>query len=352
MDHAGRIAALARALENPLFVSKPANLRYLTGFTGSNGFLLVEPDGTSTFVTDGRYGEAAEPLVAAVGGDLVVYTGPLRPVLERVLGRFGSVGVEAHHVTLQFADQIGTATVVTPTTGTVERLRRTKDADEITALKAAARAGDVAFSRLDELIDGVSSEAELGWAIQDAMRAAGGDVAGWDPIVAMNAGASIPHYRSGEQPITDGVLLLDYGCVVDGYHSDMSRTVWLGDDEPDPQMHEIHAVVAEAQRAAIEAVAPGVSTNDVDGAARRVLAKHGYEEQFVHSIGHGVGLEIHEDPFTRRETPVELEVDDVITVEPGVYIPGRGGVRIEDMIHVTDAGPVVLTHAPREMQPR
>jgi len=179
------------------------------------------------------------------------------------------------------------------------------------------------------------------------MRRQGGDPAEWEPIVAAGAAASIPHYRAGDQPLGEGLLLLDYGCTVDGYHSDMSRTLWLS-GEPEERMRDVYDAVARAQQAGIEAVAPGVACGDIDEAARSVLRERGYEEQFVHSTGHGVGLEIHELPWVRRGNDDPLRVGDVVTVEPGVYLPGLGGVRIEDMVLVTEDGPELLTSSPRE----
>ncbi|MDX1691093.1 MAG: Xaa-Pro peptidase family protein [Acidimicrobiia bacterium] len=349
MDHAARLDELRSRLDAPLLVSHGPNVRYLTGFTGSLGHLLVRPEGEAVFVTDGRYGELAEPLVGALNGTRlsVARTGLWDALTEAVDGA-ATVGLEAAGVTWDFARAFERETGATaePTTGAVEELRRTKDADEVEALRRAAAAGDAAFDRLAELVDRAGSEAELGWLLVDAMRSEGAVAAGWEPIVAADAGASIPHYRAGSRSVGDGLLLLDYGCVVDGYHSDMSRTVWLG-DVPEV-MVEVHAVVAEAQQAGIDAVVAGTACGDVDAACREVLRRHGYEEHFLHSTGHGVGLEIHEAPWLRRGNDDPLRVGDVVTVEPGVYLPGIGGVRIEDMVLVTADGPDVLTNSARE----
>lgn len=234
--------------------------------------------------------------------------------------------------------------------GAVERLRRTKDADEIAALRSAAAAGDAAFDRLGTIAGPEVSERRVGWGLIDVMREQGGDAADWEPIVAAGAGASIPHYRSGRMAVGSGLLLLDYGCVVDGYHSDMSRTVWL-DGAPDPKMAAVHEAVLEAQQAALDAVAPGVSCGAVDEAARAVLRAHGYEEHFLHSTGHGVGLEIHEPPWVRKGNEELLALGDVITIEPGVYLPGVGGVRIEDMVVVVEGGGEALTTSPKDLVP-
>ncbi|MCJ7725390.1 MAG: aminopeptidase P family protein [Acidimicrobiia bacterium] len=353
MQHAARTTALAGKIENPLLVTRLPNIRYLTGFAGSSAYLLVKPGGGGSFLTDGRYGEAAAPLVAALDGfDLIVSTGPLWEALAGMLDGLGAMGVEEAGVTWEFVRTLREKTGIDaiPTSGSVESLRRVKDQAEVDALTAAARAGDRAFSEVPRLIAEAPVENDLGWALTSEMRRHGGDPADWDPIVAIGAGASIPHYHSGDVPIETGMLLLDYGCIVDGYHSDMSRTVWLG-PEPDPELSRVYRAVAESQQAGIDAVAPGVSCGAVDEAVREVLRGYGYEDQFLHSTGHGVGLEIHEEPWVRRGNDDLLQVGNAITVEPGVYLAGKGGVRIEDMVLVTEDGPVLLTESSREMMP-
>ncbi|HLA67614.1 MAG TPA: aminopeptidase P family protein [Acidimicrobiia bacterium] len=351
MNHAGRLDTLRTRIDAPLLVSKAPNLRYLTGFTGSNGFLLVRPSGGAVFVTDGRYGEMAEGLVGALADtDLVVYTSGMWDVFRDVIGGLDAVTLESDGVTWAFATDFAreSGIDVTAGSGAVEMLRRTKDAEEIAALHAAAAAGDAAFAAIGDITSGTITEAALGWKLVDVMRAHGAEAATWEPIVAAGAGASIPHYRAGHKPVGSGLLLLDYGCVVDGYHSDMSRTVWL-EGRPDPELTRVYRAVHESQAAGIAAVAPGVRCGDVDEACRQVLRGYGYEEQFLHSTGHGVGLEIHEPPWIRRGNDDSLQVGDAVTVEPGVYLPGIGGVRIEDMVVVTETGGELLTGAPREM---
>jgi len=334
-----------------LLVTRGPNLRYLMGYSGSNGYLLVRPDASAAFLTDGRYGESARALLDAVPGtELSVYTGDLWKALGGMLTGLERVGLEAPGVTWEFArgveEKAGVA--ADATSGVVEDLRRTKDEDELAALRFAAAAADAAFGALDRLVVGAETEDDLAWGLVAEMRRHGGDRADWEAIVAAGAGASVPHYETGRVPLGRGLLLLDYGCVVDGYHSDMSRTVWL-EGAPDPGMERVHRVVLEAEEAGVAAARPGVSGNDVDEAVRVVLRREGYEEQFLHSTGHGVGLDIHEEPWLRRGNQDLLRVGDVVTVEPGVYLPGEGGVRIEDMVLVTEDGPVVLTGSAREL---
>ena len=351
MNHADRLGRLQERLDAPLLVTNLSNVRYLSGFTGSNALMAVWPQRT-VFMTDSRYGEAAEELVERLPRtDLRVYYGPLVPQLEEVLAGASRVQLEAENVTWGFVQRLDEAidAELMAAEGTVEKLRLVKDDGEIAALRAAAAAGDAAFGVLDRLAADSATEADLGWALVDEMRSAGAEPAGWEPIVAAGPGASVPHYRSGPEAVGDGLLLLDYGCVVDGYHSDMSRTVWLGGAEPDADMARIHEIVAEAQRAAIRRVAPGAKCSDVDEEVRQVLRAHGHEENFLHSTGHGVGLDIHEGPRVAQTSDEVLEVGNVVTVEPGVYLPGVGGVRIEDMVLVTDDGAVELTSSPKEL---
>jgi Xaa-Pro aminopeptidase len=351
MRYRARIDALARRLEAPLLVTGVPNLRYLLGYTGTNGYLLVDPDGRASFLTDGRYGESAQALLAGLPRvELTVYSGDLWKALGGILAGLGKVGLEAAGVTWEFARGVEqkAGVAVEATAGLVEDLRRSKDEDELAALRAAAAAADGAFAALGGLLQETETEDDLAWALVAEMRRRGGERADWEAIVAAGAGASIPHYETGRAPLGRGLLLLDYGCVVQGYHSDMSRTVWL-EGAPAPGMERVHRVVLEAEQAGVAAVRPGVSGHDVDEAVRAVLRREGYEEQFLHSTGHGVGLEIHEAPWLRRGNEDPLRVGDVVTVEPGVYLPGRGGVRIEDMVLVTEEGPVVLTGSAREL---
>ncbi len=205
--------------------------------------------------------------------------------------------------------------------GLVEDLRRGKDDGELAALRAAAAATDAAFAALGRLLEGAETEDDLAWGLVAEMRRQGGKRADWEAIVAAGAAASVPHYETGRAPLGRGLLLLDYGCVVDGYHSDMSRTVWL-DGAPDPVLERVFRVVLEAEQAGVAAARPGVSGHDVDEAVRAVLRREGYEEQFLHSTGHGVGLEIHEAPWLRRGNEDPLRVGDVVTVRGTVSGPG------------------------------
>ena len=230
----------------------------------------------------------------------------------------------------------------------VEAYRAVKDDDEIAALRAAAAAGDSAFSQADELASRSATEFEMGERLIAAMESAGGSRAGWPPIVAVGPNASRPHHESGAGPVPDGLLLLDYGCVVDGYHSDMTRTIFRG-GEPGDELARVYAAVRESNEAGIAAAKPGAVAGDVDRVCRDVLEGHGLLENFLHSTGHGVGLEIHEGPGVNSTSQEVLAPGHVVTIEPGAYLAGRLGVRIEDMVLITEDGNEVLTNSHKEL---
>lgn len=350
MNYEARLARLREELDRPLLITSLSNIRYLTGFTGSNAFLYVSDSG-GTFVTDGRYGEVAASLTAPLPDiDLEVYAVSAEELLAPIIDSGPAVSIEAEHASWSFVRNVRdkTSAELIATSGIVENLRKVKDDDEIRALEAAAAAGDAAFSELSDLAAAAATEGDLGVGLIEAMRRAGGEQAGWPPIVAVGANASLPHHRAGTAKIPDeGLLLLDYGCVVDGYHSDMSRTVWLG-GSADTEMDRVYGATLEAQEAGIAAVRPGVTGKEVDEACRAVLRQYGYEMHFIHSTGHGVGLDIHEGPRLAKTSNDTLEPGHVVTVEPGVYLQGRGGVRVEDMVLVTPNGRRVLTKSAKD----
>ncbi len=352
MDHASRLQRMSQDLIDPLLVTNLTNVRYLTGFTGSSAMLLVTPS-RAVFLTDGRYGEIAAELVKSLPStELVVSSAGLNERLDAAFDRAPRVLVEASHVTWRFVRELGAATdsKLVASVGVVEAYRRAKDPVEVEALRMAAAAGDTAFARIEELAPATATEHAVAERLVAVMEEAGGRRAGWPPIVAAGGNASRPHHEAGSERVGTGLLLLDYGCTVDGYHSDMTRTVWR-DGDSDPELERVYAAVLEANEAGIAAIGPGVVAGEVDAVCRRVLEGYGYGEYFVHSTGHGVGLDIHEGPWVRRDSKDVLEPGHVVTVEPGVYLPGRLGVRIEDMVLVTADGPDVLTHASKELAP-
>jgi Xaa-Pro aminopeptidase len=333
-------------IEDPLLITSLPNIRYLTGFTGSSGYVFVSAE-RFVFITDGRYTELGNHLIAAIdGGELVSYRSGLVDVLVEQFAGHDRVGLESQDVNWAFVHGLkGTSEAgLVATKGIVEGLREIKDDVEIEALAAAAAVGDRAFDTVRALAADAATEGDLGWALINAMRDAGARQAGWPPIAAAGPNAALPHHLSAGDPVGTGLLLLDYGCTVDGYHSDMSRTIWLA-GEPDVETRRMHSAVLESQEAGIAAIRPGVTGDEVDEECRKVLRKYGYEDAFVHSTGHGVGLEIHEGPRLASESDDVLVPGNVVTVEPGVYVPGFGGIRIEDMVVVTENGHRVLTQS-------
>ena len=335
MDFAGRRARLAAQLAaedlTALLVTDLINIRYLTGFTGSNAALLVDATGDekTLFCTDGRYVTQSDVEVPDL--TKVIDRACDAALLRRATG---SMGFEAAAVTVQthtgWAQSDSPATL-TPTTGLVERLRSVKDELEIDALRQACAVADRAFAELIAA-GGVRtgrSEREIGLDLDQRMRLLGAREPSFETIVATGANSAIPHHRPTETLVQTGDFVkFDFGAEVDGYHSDMTRTVVVG--APAPWQREIFDLVAAAQTAGRDACRPGVTGGDVDAAARDLITEAGYGDNFGHGLGHGVGLEIHEAPGVARGATGILAENMCVTVEPGVYLPGRGGVRIED----------------------
>jgi len=350
-----RLAERVAELElDALYVTRLPNVRYLTGFTGSNAQALVSAS-EGVFFTDGRYDEQSRHEVADL--DRRIYLGGSPPLAEAV-SRLGMsrLGFESTGVTYRQWERLREAlegVELVPVDGTVEALRRRKDADEIASIDAAQRCADVAFEEVivgGGLREGIT-ERELALELELAMRRAGADDMAFGTIAAFGANAAEPHHHPTDRPLRSGEMVkVDFGALAAGYHSDMTRTVAFGDD-PDARLCQIREVVAAAQAAGIAAVRPGTSVADVDGAARSVIEDAGYATNFPHGLGHGVGLEIHEAPFLGKALEGMLEPGMVVTIEPGVYIPGLGGVRIEDMVEVTADGGRPIPRASKELRP-
>jgi Xaa-Pro aminopeptidase len=352
VDHPLRRAQLGERLQEldieALLVTRSPNVGYLTGFTGSNGQVVVTPT-SAVFFTDGRYVEQARHEVPDL--DRVTYSWEFPKALAERFSGIETLGFEAHDVTVAahgtYAEALDRVTLV-PTDKVVERARWVKDDDELGILRAAQEATDQAFEEiLDRVAIGVS-ERGLARGLEDAMRRAGADGLAFEPIVAFGEQAAEPHHEPRHRLLREGdVIKLDFGALVGGYHADMTRTIAFG--APSPELRKIHDVVRQAQEAGIDAVRAGVTGGEVDSAARSVIQGAGYGERFTHGLGHGVGLEIHEGPSLRREGTDVLPVGAVVTVEPGIYVPGLGGVRIEDSVEVTEHGCRVLGTATREL---
>jgi Xaa-Pro aminopeptidase len=352
VDHELRRRAVAARLDDlgvgAMLVTRLVNVRYLTGFTGSNGQLLVTPAG-ATFLTDGRYTEQARHELPDV--EAVTYARSVRTALPDLLGGAGRLAFEAHDVTVAAHDDLGAAldgVELVPATGVVERARRVKDAEELDLLRRAQAATDAAFDDVLDLIAGGISERQLARLLEERLLDGGADDVAFEPIVAFGELAAEPHHVPGHRVLEEGdVVKLDFGGRVGGYHADMTRTVAFG--SAPTELRKIHDVVRQAQEAGFDAVRAGATGAAVDAAARDVIAGAGYADGFVHGLGHGVGLEIHEEPWLGKGYEDPLPAGAVVTVEPGIYVPGLGGVRIEDMVEVTDDGGRVIGTSTREL---
>jgi Xaa-Pro aminopeptidase len=339
-----RIQRLAALLDQPLLVTSLVNVRYLTGLASSNAAVLVEPDGDATLYTDFRYAERAgaldirfERTARAVIGDLAT----------RLAGR--TIGVESHVLTVashEALEQGGVETV--SQTGLVERLRAVKEPGELETIRQAAAISDAVFGALAEEGFVGRTERELAWRIRELFHEHGSSELSFDALVASAENGASPHAEVRDVAIPANTLVtIDAGCRVDGYASDCTRTYATG-DLPD-ELARAYEVCLEAQLAGLEAFGPGANARDVDAASRDVIAAAGWGEQFGHGLGHGIGLEVHEAPGVRPESTDELESGNVVSCEPGIYLPGVGGVRIEDMVLVTDDGRERLTQVGKEL---
>jgi Xaa-Pro aminopeptidase len=338
-----------------LLVTRLPNIRYLTGFTGSAAMLLVLPD-DAVLVSDGRYGEQARTQLADAGVaarvEIRTTMADQRAVLASVAASAAArIGLEDHDVSWaqqrELTETFGTAELV-PAGGVIEELRRVKDDGEVDRIAAACAIADEAFASLLPRFAEGPTEREFALALEFAMRERGASHMSFDPIIAAGPNGAMPHSRPTDRPIGRNELIVcDFGCVVDGYCSDMTRTVSVGD--PGPDARRLYDLVLASQQAGRDAVAFGIECGEIDRACRDIISDAGYGDAFSHGTGHGVGLEIHEAPRVASTATGTLLVGDVVTVEPGVYLPGVGGVRIEDTVVVTASGSRPLTHTPKDL---
>ncbi len=325
------------------------NIRYLTGFSGSSAVVLMSGQ-DAVLYTDPRYElQAAEE----TGCKLRVVRGPLWPEVARsVRRRAKSLGLEAEQLAqaeyARIGEQLGPGVRLSDVSGLTERLRAVKDGGEIEAIRRSMDVcGRAYLQTLGQIRLGIS-EAEIAAELEYRMRRLGAERPAFETIVAAGARSALPHAQPTWSRVrANQLVLIDMGASREGYASDMTRVIHTG--RPTAPTKRLYAAVLEAQLAALDAVRPGATCSSVDGVARRTLKRHGYGEFFVHSTGHGLGLEIHEAPRIGRRAKETLEQNMVITIEPGAYIPGRGGVRIEDTVLVTARGAEVLTAVAKEL---
>ena len=328
-----RIDRLRELLEEPLLVTNPVNVLYLTGFDSSNAALLVEP-GRARLFTDFRYIESAR----AVEGVEAVQTARalIAWLTEELTGR---IGFESNVLPWSFAEQLrGGGIDLVPRTGLVEQLRAVKDDGELDAFRRACAITDRMFERLVREVRFVGRrERDVAWDITQLYHEEGAGEESFEAIVGSGPTGARPHARAGEKIIETGELVvIDTGCVIDGYASDCTRTLATG--ELDGEMREAYDVVLAAQQAGLDAIRGGVTGKDADAAARRVVEESPFAGTFGHGLGHGLGLDVHEAPRLSTESSDTLAAGNVVTVEPGVYVEGRFGIRIEDDVIVTDDG--------------
>jgi Xaa-Pro aminopeptidase len=332
-----------------LLVTNLHNVRYLTGFTGSSGSLLLFKDKPALLCTDPRYTVQSQQQVNC---RILIAKGPIAKSILQVIDRSRPrrVGFEADNMTVAQLDtlrkDLPVRSQLQPVSGLVERLRAIKDADEIAKIRASCVCNSRALEGALKRFRMGMTESELAAEIDYRNRKLGAEAPAFDTIVAAGARAALPHARPGAAGVSPGILLIDMGAFRDGYASDMTRMVHVG---PAPARYKraYHAVL-EAQLAAIDSVKAGVMAHAVDQAARSALRQQGLAREFTHSTGHGLGLEIHEMPRIGRKVKTKLEAGMTITIEPGVYIEGWGGIRIEDTVLVTPGGCEVLTPTSKE----
>lgn len=354
-----RLSALRQGLTSKspdtLWIVQPENRRYLSGFKApdtqlneSSGSLLINKK-MAILITDSRY--TIEAQAQAKDFEVITYRKDLITELSVLLGRLKTkvLGFEGDHLTWEQHRQLAkrlkdlkSPIRMVPTDGTIGRMREVKDRGELKAMKAAA---DIMSSVLDEVLYGLEpgrTEIEVAREIEELARDAGAEGMAFPPIVASGPNAALPHAMPSQRRIRPkDPIIFDVGVRLNGYCSDMTRTIFL--EPPGPKFKNIYRIVRQAQLAALEYIRPGEDSSSVDSIARDIIKDAGFGDYFGHSLGHGVGLATHEPPRLSPRDPVTLEEGMVVTVEPGIYIPGKGGVRLEEMVAIEKRGPRILT---------
>jgi Xaa-Pro aminopeptidase len=356
MDHNSRLRRTHAAIEqrrlDVLLVSYLPNIRYLCGFTGSAGVLLITAR-DKVLLTDGRYTEQARLEVKGAKVK-IVKKAALAAAAEwlQKYPRLTRVGIEAAHMSVAeraaLAKAIGKKKKIIASPPIIEPLRMIKDAHEITAIRAACKLGVELFRTITSKLRPQITESQLAGELEFAARQAGAEQMAFSTIIAGGERSALPHGRASNATIPQqGFVVCDFGVILAGYCSDMTRTVHVG--RAQTEASSAYEAVKQAQQAAVEAVKPGATAGEVDHAARKLLYNHGLGKFFTHSTGHGLGLEIHEAPKIAAAQKEVLRPGMVITIEPGVYLPGKWGIRIEDTVVVTETGCEILTPCPKDL---
>lgn len=332
-----------------ILVTSPYNLRYLTGFTGTTGLALITLD-RAFFITDFRYVEQVKKQVKEY--EFVQNKGPIFAEVARLITELGieDLAFEEDYVSFAtYSDFVELFSCdLSPLSGLIESMREVKDDDEIAIMQKAIDISDAAFKHILTFIKAGMTEIQVANELDFYMRGLGASDVSFDTIVASGLNSAMPHGVASDKIIEQGdMITLDFGCYYHGYVSDMTRTIALGD--PGEKLKEIYAVVLAANEAVIAAAKPGISGTELDVIARKVIGDAGYGEAFGHGLGHGIGLEIHEGPAVSKNYTKGYLPGHVITDEPGIYLPGIGGVRVEDDLLITATGNRVLTHSPKEL---
>ena len=340
--------SLAKWNVDGLLITSPANRRWLSGFTGSAAMLLITPE-QAILSTDSRYWEQAE----REAPDFVIYRASAKPDDFSdflAMGNAIRLGFEARHVSVTDYKNYRKLKEYRwkPLNATIEQFRAIKSSEELALIRRAARITDETVSLFPQMAKPGRTEGEVAWDLEKTMRELGADRPGFDIIVASGPNSALPHHHPGDRPLESGdMIVVDLGSEVDGYRSDLTRTFYLG-NEPDDSFWSIYNTVADAQSAAINGIRAGVNGKYIDSLARDLIASAGHGDHFGHGTGHSLGLEIHEFPrFSVHSEKDILQIGTVMTVEPGIYLPGFGGVRIEDLVLVTPEGSEMLSHAPK-----
>lgn len=347
MTRAEKLRAALTA--DAIIITDELNQYYVSGFRYTDGYVVVTKE-SAHIVTDFRYIEAAETL--APQGFTVVAPKNMVEYIGEVFQKEGvkTVAFEEERVTYAMLESLKSKLQAefVPSKGVIEEMRRYKDASEVAKIEAAQRITDAAFDHIVKVMTPEMTEIDVAVELEFFMRRAGAEEKSFDTIAVSGAASSLPHGVPRNVKLERGFFTMDYGCVVDGYHSDMTRTVVLG--KADAEMKKLYDTVLSAQVSAIEGAKVGMKCNAVDKIARDIIEDAGYHGCFGHGLGHGVGLEIHEEPRFSPKSADFFKVGHVITVEPGIYLAGKYGCRIEDMIWAEDENTVRnLTHAPKEM---
>lgn len=351
MDHIAKIASrLPEYGLDAMLITSESGERYALGFHGE-GLLLITREGAH-YTTDGRYIEAAREQITAAQVSLVTagsgHLAQARAYLEEkglhnVGFESGEMTVDAHR---RYAQEL--PCILTPAQTLLDDLRAAKDEEELDIMRRAQEITDEAFKAILNFIRPGLTEREIAARLVYELMRRGGEKMSFDPIVAAGPNGSRPHAVPGDQVVDTGMFItMDFGCKVEGYCSDMTRTVALG--QPTEEMEKVYAAVLAAQKAGINAARAGVTGREVDEAARRCLREEGYEEYFTHSFGHSLGIDIHESPNASPSESRVLPVGAVISAEPGVYLPGRFGVRIEDVLILNESGCEDITRSPKDL---